>query len=552
MPAKIAFEGTADYSRVQSALKKLQDEHAKLKAKLVDMAQTSKRVSKEDQNLARATKKIKDQATTAQDRYNQRVKTASTLLEQQKITQREYVSEVGRAKTELDAAGLAGQDAFGAKALGMVKSLAVALGLGGGVAGMIGLINKGYEVWLTNARETATVTRKVLSGMVAFAALQEGGTKKQRVLEAAALGAEYSISDPGEAYATVQALQSIYGGDFAKGMEASKTVFAASQVGVDIDLGRELEVMGASQGMAPGAALRKAYVAGQLSGRDPATLARAAGGLKFFEDKAFAMSAASVIAESVRPEQLGTYLKQAGIALAETGPAAKGFARLGIGADATRQERLAALARAGIDTEAELKKFGFTEQRGREALLALVPNYQKVVQRQTAIQRQAVPGLFAQQRAGIEGELPTMKTTRQTASLQAEAVNLQVLGPGAEPAAQAEQTRAIRALAFRRLGREQALWFDVIEGTPEAPESSIIDEWQYRLSRTFIPKLFGVTTPQERAYESEGVRDPLTAEMEKIRREVEQKELLDAVNHQTTVIQEGSRIPAAAVNLHSE
>jgi len=164
------------------------------------------------------------------------------------------------------------------------------------VQGAIGTINRLHDTWLQNIRLVSTEAQKASNQMIAFAALQEGGTKAKRVAAAAALASQFGITDRGEAFNTVQALQSARGGDIRAGMTAARTVFAASQVGVSVGRGRELEVLGASQGQRPGQALRRAFVAGQLSSRDPEVLAGAAPGMKFFQDKNFGFATAAVLA----------------------------------------------------------------------------------------------------------------------------------------------------------------------------------------------------------------------------------------------------------------
>ncbi len=146
--AEIQYRATADYDQVRRAHQRLEQDMGKLKAKFADMAATSKRVSKEDQELARQAKRIKDQAVTAQDRYNERVKTATTLLRRTKITQREYASEVGKAKQELDGATTAGRRAFGPKLQSMLGTAAGLLGMGGGIAGLVGTVVGQYQKWI--------------------------------------------------------------------------------------------------------------------------------------------------------------------------------------------------------------------------------------------------------------------------------------------------------------------------------------------------------------------------------------------------------------------
>ena len=189
------------------------------------------------------------------------------------------IAQQGKMETGFTRVGRAGQragknvgEAFGGQAASQLKSYVTGLL---SVSGTIGIINKAYATWMTNIRETGAEANKAANELIAFAALQEGGTKGARVKEAMALARKHGITQRGEAFNTVQALQSALGGDFKAGMKAAGTVFAATQVGIPLEAGREAEVVGAATGQVPGQALRRAYVAGQLSSRDPALLAKA-------------------------------------------------------------------------------------------------------------------------------------------------------------------------------------------------------------------------------------------------------------------------------------
>lgn len=320
------------------------------------------------------------------------------------------------------------------------------------VQGAIGAINSAHQTWLQNIRLVSTEAQKASNQMIAFAALQEGGTKAQRVRAASDLATQFGVSDRGEAFNTVQALQSARGGDYRAGLAAARTVFAASQVGIGVERGRELEVLGASQGQGPGQALRRAFVAGQASARDPEVLAGAAPGLKFFKDKDFGFAAAAVLAGSVRPDQLPTFVKQGGLALSDVGPVREALKARGIQAD-TQQQRLAAMAKLGIDTPAEIKSFGVNELRQIESLAALVPNFGEVQRTQAAIKKQAQPGIFGRQRAAVEGELPITSLTRQIAIARSMYKDELAFGDEAVPATRETLEQQIRGAAMVRLPR---------------------------------------------------------------------------------------------------
>jgi len=133
--SEISFKATADYAQAQKAVQQHEKDIAKLTAKLTDVAAKSKRASREEQQWHRESKRIKDQAVTAQDRYNQRIKLADALLKRNKITQQEYNLEVKNAKIAMQNAGRAGQAAFGSRAISSLQSMAAGwLSLGAAIS----------------------------------------------------------------------------------------------------------------------------------------------------------------------------------------------------------------------------------------------------------------------------------------------------------------------------------------------------------------------------------------------------------------------------------
>lgn len=334
----------------------------------------------------------------------------------------------------------------------------------GGVTAALAMVNKGYDVWLQNMREISTEAKKFSNDIVAFAALQAGGTKAAAVQQASRLAQQYGISSRGEAFNTVQALQSAPGSNLQKGLQAARAVFAGTQVGIPIEMGRELEVLGATQGQAPGQAIRRAYAAGQASSRDPATLARAAAGLAFYKDKEFGFAAAGVLAGGVRPEQLETYVKAGGIALSKTSSAGfqKTFKRLGV-SDATQFEKLKALAAAGITTTEDLALAGLSEMRQQQAVATLASNIPNLERIRGEIRSRAVPGLLGAQRREVEAELPNMRAVREIGMVETLERDATATGPLAGKALQVEFGQKLRAAAMRRLGEEQLGPFDLIQ-----------------------------------------------------------------------------------------
>lgn len=480
-----SLDMNADERGVVRAFQAVRKQAEGLGLNLKGLTQISNKAAAAEAKLAREAKRVFTETRTPMENYLQKKRSLNTLLQQNKINQETYNRAIRKAQGEYLSAGKAGKQAFGPQALSMVRNLAGGLGMTLGVGGAIAAINRGYETWLQNIREIASEANKASGEIIALAALQEPGQKRERVMEAAALAARYGVSARGEAFDTIQALQSALGGDWRKGMKAAETVFAATQVGIPVEKGKELEILGAGQGQQPGQALRRAYVAGQASGRDPAALAGAAPGLKFFKDKDFAFAFAAVLAGTVKTAQLPVYLKQAGIGLSRTGPAQERFEEMALGR-ASQQERLAALHKAGIDTEEELKEFGFNEIRQREALLGVVRLYKDVVRIKDDIETKAKPGIFMRHRGQVEEELPGMKTSREIEVLKTKAKDELAFGVGGTKAREVERMQYVRGLALRRLGREQTMWMDLIDEEGRATKR---DELQYRL---FTPGIHGL------------------------------------------------------------
>lgn len=436
--------------------------------------------------------------------------------------------EVGKSARALEKSGGAATKtgkAHGglATAISGVKTKMLALV---GPGAVIALAVREYKLFIDTLKEVSTEAKKTAGEIVSLAALQEAGTKAPRLSQALALATRFGITDRGEALNTIQAIQSAREGDFEKGIEGAEAVFRATKLGIPIDVGRELEVQGASQGFEIGEALRKAFVAGQLSARDPGVLAGAAPGLKFFGDKDTGFAVAAVLAGSQKTGQLDTFVKQAGIALSDVsvvggtltekerrkGKEPKLFERLGV-ADATQFERLLALAAAGIDTPEKLKAAGFSEQRQIEALAGLVPNVADVARFRKEIARRARPGLLLAERQQLEKEIPELAIADDIRVLDAQFQHESALGPKAITALEAEKKRKILAIALRRMGLESAFGMDLIEGG----ESTGFDEFLARLKLGFRH----AAGAQGRAGAAELARlDPLTKAMERVAAEL--------------------------------
>lgn len=380
-----------------------------------------------------------------------------------------------------------------------IKTQIAALVGAGGVLAAINRINAAYAVWLRNQREVSAAARIATDEVTSFVALQPVGTKEQRRALVAQTAARFGVTNRADAFDTVQAIQSVRG-TFRAGLDAASAVFAATQVGIPVGRGRELEVAGAGLGAAPGQTIRQAFIAGQLSGRDPLTLAGAAPALKFFKSPLEALGFGAVLAGDIKAEQLNVFLKQAGLALSTTGalgrpgaptkgfdargraisiPTPSLFERLGV-QDASRLEKLEALKGAGLTDADKLRTAGLTELRQLEALISLIPKAEQVRAKIAEIQATAVPGVLIAQRRAAEAEVPEMRAVPLQRALESIAEEQKAFGGDRTLRNQMVTMRERgRAIALRRAGFEQALGMDLIDSENRAgPGASFLARLQ--------------------------------------------------------------------------
>lgn len=152
----------------RTALTKVRTEYDALTATVADN-------SKEQAELERAAKKVIDSIATPQDRYNQKVAELNRLYGAGKLTVEQFRTAMTKVRGEYEllnttvdanAAKIqqsadAGIRAFGPQIVSQVRGLIGALGITGGLAGALQLINKEYDAikerQAASARESMTV-----------------------------------------------------------------------------------------------------------------------------------------------------------------------------------------------------------------------------------------------------------------------------------------------------------------------------------------------------------------------------------------------------------
>jgi len=127
----------------------------KFEQSLNQTGQAAQKLSREEQAMAREAKRAFEEARSPLEKYNAAKQALDGLLKKNKISQEEYNAALRKSKTELEGTGQAGEQAFGAKAVGMVKMMAGALGLTGGVAGAVALVRMEYQHLIEVQREAA-------------------------------------------------------------------------------------------------------------------------------------------------------------------------------------------------------------------------------------------------------------------------------------------------------------------------------------------------------------------------------------------------------------
>lgn len=415
----------------------------------------------------------------------QRAQRAIALLSSENDKLREKLKLTGKAAKD---AGKDMETGFGGASTTLRDYAAGLVSVGAA----IGLARQGYQGWLREIRDVSLATRNAMADITAFAALQSGGTMARRVQEVNALIGAEGIRDRGTAFELVQGLQSNFkdaqGMDeetaFQRSKAASREVFRGVALGVQLPSAAAAAKMAINMGLDPTQFLRQAYVAGEVSTATPEDIIAAAAGTQTFSDKAFALAAAGAL-QPITQDMTEVHLRQLGMALSDVSDANKrkggrrsAFERLGLAKTATQEERLAAMAAAGIDTPVEIEGMGITEERQRKAVQIAVQNQKAITAYKARILADSGPGLFELRRSSAEQELPGMRVAREIGSIEAMQAEAKAFGPRALGMTEEDREQAARALAIRRAGRTRAFGiFDTIEQTPTGERSGPFDQF---------------------------------------------------------------------------
>jgi len=158
--ATVSVLMTAEESRLHQAVMNAAAAFAQLDTGVAKVAKSSRDAAKEEEALGRAARRVFDETRTPQEQYNARMEKLNALVKAGVTDQETFRRAAGRAGDELKGAGGAGVEAFGSKAVGMVKEFAGALGIGFGLAGAIQLVKQEWQavVDVQNRALEATTT----------------------------------------------------------------------------------------------------------------------------------------------------------------------------------------------------------------------------------------------------------------------------------------------------------------------------------------------------------------------------------------------------------
>jgi len=316
---------------------------------------------------------------------------------------------------------------IGGRLKGVFTSILGALGVGTGIGAAMSKIVELSRLWAENMDRVARASREAGEDMTAFAMMQEPGTVGARAKAAVALGVSKGIK-PGAAYRGIQRLQGKFKGDFPKAMKAAAASWGLAEAGVEPEsaVGGVMGLM--KHGLSADEAAALLYAGGEVSSLSPAEMAFAAPiGLSPYRGlggPVVGMGLMAALSETFQePGQLTTYSAQAGQAwMTEQGKVGRLWKRLGIkrpGVDPLAQLR--ALEGAGITTEQQLAREGFSEMRQRRALAALlsdVPGAELAVRQ--VRERASQEGLIQKELARAASESPEVAHALEVARLEAE------------------------------------------------------------------------------------------------------------------------------------
>jgi hypothetical protein len=157
MAGEIAYKLTAEEKQAIDAIRKVAEAFSGVEGGIKKVSEETRKAQQEQAELGRLAKRIMEDAKTPAEKYAEQMAKLEQLYKDGKISLGAYKDAANKAHDAMAATGNAGVEAFGQKALGMVRTFAGALGLGGGIAGALQLVVEQYRA-VHNAQQEALQT----------------------------------------------------------------------------------------------------------------------------------------------------------------------------------------------------------------------------------------------------------------------------------------------------------------------------------------------------------------------------------------------------------
>jgi hypothetical protein len=180
MAARVVIEMTGDEAKYLASLRAAAAGLSGMEQGLKKVTDESAKAAKEENELARAAKRVFDDTRTPMEQYNQRMQQLNTLLEKGKINQEAFARASHQAGEALKQAGESGNIAFGEKAIEGIKTMVGALGVGTGLAGAIELVRKEYETLHQTQKRAAEASMSVADAQIKFLRMSGVETPEER------------------------------------------------------------------------------------------------------------------------------------------------------------------------------------------------------------------------------------------------------------------------------------------------------------------------------------------------------------------------------------
>lgn len=331
-----------------------------------------------------------------------------------------------------------GSDKAGASIEGQIAPLNKVLGLlglGGGIAGALSMVNRYFEQTAAHAARLSENVKTASADLAAFTMMQEPGQIGARTKETMAALAPYGFS-PSEALQTTQMLQAQLG-DYQKALAASQAVGQLKLAGVPVQAGQTAVTVGMATGLTAEQAAAAPYAAGEVSSLTPAMLAEASGvavpAFRGYKGGAVtAYQAMAVLSRFIKePGMLGTYAR-----IAARTPLDQNVMKT-VGATDTSDfwGVYESMVKKGISTPQQLEGVGITEEREKQAWSMLLSDPAAARRAIADVQsKYETPGLIIGKRTMAEREVPEMKLEREIAETQSRIKMAQTVGPEVQQA----------------------------------------------------------------------------------------------------------------------